>query len=72
MEKILKLSEMLKVGFPDQVTEVGVSYRSTENEIIKSYTLYVQNEYINMTIKTLGLLEVIINQLIKENNENKN
>ena len=72
MEKILKLSEMLKVGFPDQVTEVGVVYRSQDNEVVKSYTLYVQNEYNTQTIKTLGMLEVVINQLIKEKNENKN
>lgn len=72
MEKILKLSEMLKVGFPDQVTEVGVVYRSHDNEIIKYYTLYVQNEYSNQAIKTLGMLEVVIAQLIKEKNENKN
>ena len=72
MEKILKLSEMLKVGFPDKLTEVGVSYRSHDNEIIKSYTLYVQDEYNNQTIKTLGMLEVVIAQLIKEQNGGAN
>lgn len=68
MEKILKLSEMLKKAFPDQVTEVGVVYRSQDNEIVKSYTLYIQYEYSNMAIKTLGMLEVVIAQLIKEQN----
>lgn len=72
MEKILKLSEMLKAGFPDQVTEVGVIYRSLDNEIIKFYTLYIQNEYSNQTIKTLGMLEVVIAQLIKEQKEGAN
>ena len=72
MEKILKLSEMLKVGFPDQVTEVGVVYRSRNNEIFKYYTLYIQNEYNNQTIKTLGMLEVVIAQLIKEQNGGAN
>lgn len=72
MEKILKLSEMLKVGFPDKLTEVGVVYRSHDNEIIKYYTLYVQDEYSNQTIKTLGMLEVVIAQLIKEQNGGAN
>ena len=72
MEKLLKLSEMLKAGFPDQVTEVGVIYRSLDNEIIKFYTLYIQNEYSNQTIKTLGMLEVVIAQLIKEQKEGAN
>lgn len=72
MEKIFKLSEMLKAGFPDQVTEVGVVYRSQDNEIIKYYTLYIQGEYNSQTIKTLGMLEVIIAQLIKEKKENEN
>ena len=69
MEKLLKLSEMLKVGFPDHVTEVGVAYRTEDNEIKKSYTLYVQEEYSNLYIKTLGMLEVVVKQLIKEQNQ---
>lgn len=68
MEKLLKLSEMLKVGFPNKVTEVGVVYRTEYNEIKKSYTLYV-HEYYNLSIKTLGMLEVVIKQLIKEQNQ---
>ena len=72
MEKLLKLSEKLKVGFPDRVTEVGVVYRSRDNEIIKFYTLYIHNEYINQSIKTLGMLEVVIAQLIKEQNGGAN
>lgn len=70
MEKIFKLSEMLKAGFPNQVAEVGVVYRTQEDKIIKYYTLYIQGEYNNQTIKTLGMLEVVIVQLIKEKNEN--
>jgi len=72
MEKIFKLSEMLKVGFPDQVTEVGVVYRTQDDKIIKYYTLYIQGEYNSQTIKTLGMLEVIIAQLIKEKKEGAN
>ena len=72
MEKIFKLSEMLKAGFPDQVTEVGVVYRTQDNEIIKYYTLYIQGEYNSQTIKTLGMLEVVIVQLIKEKKEGAN
>ncbi len=72
MEKIFKLSEMLKAGFPDQVTEVGVVYRTQDDKIIKYYTLYIQGEYNSQTIKTLGMLEVVIKQLIKEKKEGAN
>lgn len=71
MEKLLKLSEKLNAAFPDQTTEIGVVYRSQNGEVNKRYTIYVQYEYSFNEIKTFGMLNAIVEQLISERRDNE-